>query len=58
MDLLLGQHAGEDLAPVDDPLKELRVPRHDRVEGGAVACKHIVLARHVLDLAHVLATGI
>ncbi len=40
--------------PVYDPLEELWVPVHDDVEWGAVAGKHVVLTRHVLDLAHVL----
>ncbi len=40
--------------PVYYPLEELWVPVHDDVEGGTVAGKHVVLTRHVLDLAHVL----
>ena len=46
--LLLGQHASEDLASVNNPLEQLWIMSSDHPEGGAITREHIVLTRHVL----------
>ena len=51
LNFLLWQHPGKYLAPVDNPLEQLRVLVPDHAEGVAIAGKHIVLAGHILNLA-------
>ena len=51
LDLLIWQHPGKDLAPVDNSLEQLRVHAPDHPEGGAVTREHVVVRGHVLDLA-------